>query len=394
MRFYRKILSQIEPQLDVKEIIAITGMRRAGKTTVMQMIYDQIESSNKVFLDIENILEQRIFEEIDYNNIWANLQAYGITPKEKAYLFLDEIQAMPEIVKAVKYLYDHYDVKFFLTGSSSFYLKNLFPESLAGRKIVFEMFPLTFTEFLLFKGIEGQRHETFHEMAARKNRITFEKNRKLFEEYLQFGGFPQVALAEDEQQKKLYLKDIFTSYFEMDVRRLADFRQMGAFRDMLLMLMQRVGSKLEISKLASDIGISRETVYSYLAFLEGSYFISRISPYSRNVDREVSGTRKVYFCDNGIINLFGKVSDGALLENAVFKNIRRHGAVSYYQKRSGAEIDFILPERKIAFEVKKKGHEQDIAKLKRVSDSLNLDECYVVSREFSEAPGVILAQDL
>lgn len=394
MRFYRNILSRIEAQLDAKEIIVITGMRRAGKTTVMQMIYDQIESSNKVFLDIENILEQRIFEEIDYNNIWANLQAYGITPKEKAYLFLDEIQAMPQIVKAVKYLYDHYDVKFFLTGSSSFYLKNLFPESLAGRKIVFEMFPLTFEEFLLFKGIERQRYATFHEMASRKNRITYEKNRKLFEEYLRFGGFPQVALAKDEQQKKLYLKDIFTSYFEMDVRRLADFRQMGAFRDMLLMLMQRVGSKLEISKLASDIGISRETVYSYLSFLEGSYFISRISPYSRNVDREVSGTRKVYFCDNGIINLFGKVSDGALLENAVFKNIRHHGAVSYYQKRSGAEIDFILPERKIAFEVKKKVHEQDIAKLKRVSDSLNLDECYLVSQEFSEAPGGILTQDL
>lgn len=394
MRFYRKILNQLKTQLDSKEIIVITGMRRVGKTTILQMIYDQIDSGNKVFLDIENILEQRIFEEVDYNNIWANLQAYGITSKKKSFIFLDEIQAMPQIVKAVKYLYDHYDVKFFLTGSSSFYLKNLFPESLAGRKIVFEMFPLTFEEFLLFKGSARHQNLTFKEKAMRKNRVAYEKNKKLFQEYLNFGGFPQVVLSEDQAQKKLYLKDIFTSYFEMDVRRMADFRQMGAFRDLLLLLMQRVGTRLEISKLSSEIGISRETVYSYLNFLEGSYFIFRVPPFSRSVDREVSGTRKLYFCDNGIINLFGKVSEGALLENAVFKNIQQHGKVHYYQKRSGAEIDFILPDEGIAFEVKRKAHPQDMTKLRRLSGSLNLAECYVLSQDFSEVPESILMQDL
>ena len=135
MRFHRKLLDNIEPKLDSKEIIVITGMRRVGKTTLLQMIYDRVASSNKAFLDIENILEQRTFEEVDYNNIWANLRAYGVTNEEKAYIFLDEIQAMPQIVKAIKYLYDHYDVKFFLTGSSSFYLKNLFPESLAVERL-------------------------------------------------------------------------------------------------------------------------------------------------------------------------------------------------------------------------------------------------------------------
>ncbi|MFQ5864745.1 MAG: ATP-binding protein, partial [bacterium] len=300
-------MEKIEPHFAAREIIVITGMRRVGKTTLMQIIYDEIESDNKVFLDIENILEQKVFEEVDYNNIWANLQTYGIVKNEKAYIFLDEIQAMPQIVKAIKYLYDHYDVKFFLTGSSSFYLKNLFPESLAGRKMVFELFPLTFEEFLWFKGVERKAHHSLIEKEKNRNAISYEKTKKLFEEYLTFGGFPQVVLADGEAQKKLYLKDIFTSYFEMDVRRLADFRQLSAFRDMLLLLMQRVGSKLEISKLASEIGISRETVYSYLSFLQGTYFIFLIPPFSRNVDREVSGTKKVYFCDNGIINLFGKI---------------------------------------------------------------------------------------
>lgn len=394
MRYQRKILNDINPWLKAREIIVITGMRRVGKTTLLQMIYDQIDSKNKVFFDLDNILEQKIFEETDYNNIWGNLRAYGTSNKEKAYIFLDEIQAMPQVVKAVKYLHDHYDVKFFLTGSSSFYLKNLFPESLAGRKIVFEMFPLTFEEFLLFKQIGAERHTTFKDKARQKNRIAYEKISKYFEEYLMFGGFPQVVLAEDESQKKLYLKDILTSYFEMDVRRLADFRQMSAFRDMLLLLMQRVGSKLDISKLSSEIGVSRKTVYSYLSFLESSYFISQIQPFSRNTDREVSGTRKIYFCDNGIINMFGKIPDGALLENAVFMNIRHLGKVNYYQKRSGAEIDFILPDQSIALEVKKRATERDVARLQKLCGPLNLRECYVISQNISDISVCILAPDL
>ena len=394
MRFRRKILQDIEPWLPKREMIVITGMRRVGKTTLLQMLYDGVDSDNKVFLDIENILEQKVFEEVDYNNIWANLQTYGITSSQRAYIFLDEIQAMPQIVKAVKYLYDHYDVKFFLTGSSSFYLKNLFPESLAGRKILFELFPLTFEEFLWFKGRERETPSSFRAKAENKNVVFYEKTKKLFEEYLAFGGFPQVVLADNEAQKKLYLKDIFTSYFEMDVRRLADFRQLSAFRDLLLLLMQRVGSKLEISKLASEIGISRETVYSYLAFLQGTYFIFLVPPYSRSPDREVSGAKKVYFCDNGMLNLFGKVSDGSLLENAVFHNLRPYGDVRYYQKRSGAEIDFILPDEKLAFEVKKRARQQDYRRLQRVAQSLGMQEWYVVSQDFSADPGTVLAQDL
>ena len=394
MRFYRNILKYIEPQLNTREIIVITGMRRVGKTTLMQMIYDKIESKNKAFLDMDNILEQRVFEEIDFNNIWANLKAYGITNKEKAYIFLDEIPAKPEIVKAIKYLYDHYNVKFILTGSSSFYLKNYFPESLLGRKVLFELYPLNFEEFILFKGVEKETHKSFKDKNENKNYILFQKFKKLYQEYLNFGGFPQVVLAEEESQKKIYLKDIFTSYFEMDVRRMADFRQMNAFRDLLLLLMQRVGSKLGISKLASEIGISRETVYSYLSFLEGTYFIFLLSPFSRNVDREVSGTKKVYFCDNGILNLFGKVSDGSMLENAVFHNIRKYGKIHYYQKRSGAEIDFILPEKKTALEVKLRGSEKDYMKLKKLSQSLALEEYYIISQNFSSDTGVIPAQDV
>ncbi|MCP5105178.1 MAG: ATP-binding protein [bacterium] len=394
MRYPRNLLKPLEKQIDSPEIIVITGMRRVGKTTLLHMIYDKIASKNKTFLDLENIIEQKIFEEPDFNNIWANLKPYGITNREKAYLFLDEIQAKPGIVPAIKYLYDHYDVKFFITGSSSFYLKNLFPESLAGRKITYEMAPLDFREFLVFKEETKEFSFDFKDKEQNKNLIAYEKIKKYYEEYLTFGGFPQVVLAGDDTQKQLYLKDIFTSYFEMDVKKMADFRQMTAFRDLLLLLMQRTGSKLDITGLASEIGISRNTVYSYLSFLEKTYFIFLLSPYSRNVDKEVRSTKKVYFCDNGILNQFARISEGSLLENAVYHNIKKYGKINYYQRRSGVEIDFVLPEANIAVEVKRNGRPGDYRKLSTLAESLGITDYYVISQIFSPEQGIIPAADV
>lgn len=402
MNYPRRLYQEIKKQLDTREIVVLTGMRRVGKTTLYRMIYEEIKSDNKVFLDLENPLEQRIFEERDYNNIWANLRPYGITntkttkttKTKKAVIFLDEIQAFPDIVRVVKYLYDHYDVKFFLTGSSSFYLKNLFPESLAGRKVVFELYPLDFEEFLIFKSQPHQFYHDFPEKDLNKNIIGYEKTKKLYDEYLQFGGFPQVVLAETEEQKKIFLNDIFKSYYEKDVKALADFRQLKAFRELLLLLFQRIGSKLDISKLSSEVGVSRETVYSYLSFLQGTYFIWPVSPFSRNVDREVSGAKKVYVCDNGIVNHFSRVTEGHLLENAVFLNLRKYGEVQYYQRRSGGEIDFVLPDKKVGIEVKQKGTSSDYKKLSLLATSLGLKEYYVVTKEFSEFPGFIPGLEL
>ncbi|MCX5799589.1 MAG: ATP-binding protein [Proteobacteria bacterium] len=394
MNYPRTLLRAIESHINTGEIIVVTGMRRVGKTTLLQMIYEKIESDNKVFLDLDNILDQRIFEENDYNNIWANLKPFGITQTRKAYIFLDEIQTKPGIVKAIKYLYDHYDVKFFLTGSSSFYLKNLFPESLAGRKVIFELYPLSFEEFLVFRGRQRESDDDLKKKDTEKNLISFEKLKKHYEEYLTYGGFPQVVLNDNVTQKISSLRDIFNSYFEKDVRTLADFRNMSAFHDLIFLLMQRVGSKMEVAKLASEAVVSRETVYSYLSFLQGTYFIFLVPPYSTNVDREVSSAKKVYFCDTGIINQFGKISDGNILENACFHTLRKFGEVRYYQRRKGSEIDFVIPERHFAFEVKSRANISDVKKLTKISSSLNMQQWFVISREFVKGDGIILAQDL
>ena len=393
MFYPRKLQADLEKQINSREIVVLTGMRRVGKTTLYKNLFAKIESSNKAFLDLENPLDQRVFEEKDYNNILANLKEYGVNPEEKMYVFLDEVQAKPEAVKAVKYLYDHHNIKFFLTGSSSFYLKNLFPESLAGRKFIFELFPLDFEEFLVFKNRGKKFWPTLAQKDKNKNYIAYEREKKVYDEYLEFGGFPEVALASNKEEKLMKLEDVFKSYFEKDVKTLADFGKIDAFKDLILLLSQRAGSKLDVTKISSEIGTTRATCYSYLAFLQGTYFIDLISPFSRSVDREVSGSKKVYFCDTGMANRFAKITEGNLLENAVFNSLKKFGKLNYYQKRSGAEIDFVVDE-KIGVEVKTKGLESDLRRLASTSEKLGLDGFYVVTREFVDKSNFILVTDL
>jgi len=390
--FQRKLLEELRKWVGTRNIIVVTGMRQVGKTTLMKILYSEIPGKNKVFLDLENPINRKVFEEEDYDNIWANLAAFSVTKKEKAFVFLDELQRAPGIVPALKYLFDNYDVQFFVTGSSSFYLKDLFPESLAGRKVLLEMFPLDFDEFLLFKGFPRECN-SIAEKSQAKNNVVFERNTKHYSEFLEYGGFPKVVLAADKEEKYAALDDIFTSYFEKDVRTLADFADLAKLRDFILLLMQRSGSKLNVARLASELSVARPTVYSYLSFLEATYFISLVTQFSLNRDREVRSARKVYLCDTGILNRFARVSSGVILENAVFNVLRSFGEVNYYETRSGSETDFIVG-KATALEVKETGTEHDLRKTRAIAEKLALTDSFVVSKNFVQAPGFICASDL
>lgn len=392
MIYPRLIFPRLEKELITKENIVITGMRRVGKTTALEHLFSLVKTSNKVMLDLENPLHRKIFETDNFDAIWNNLAEFKITNKDRAFILLDEIQNLPIISRVVKYLSDHWDVKFILTGSSSFYLKNLFPQSMAGRKIIFEMFPLNFSEFLVFKGFERKEAVTFSEKAAQKNQISYERLIPYYNEFMEYGGFPKVVLEADPDRKKTLLLEIFTSYFEQDVKTLADFHNTAKLRDLILLLIPRVGSKIEIAKLANSLAISRQTTYNYLSFLEHTYFIAFLSKFSKSIDRQAAGSKKLYLCDSGMANVLGKASEGQLLEQSVFQSLRPHYHLNFFYK-DASEIDFIIDE-KIACEVKTGASKRDIAHLKVKAESLDLKKYYVVSREYSKEEKVILATDI
>jgi len=379
----RLIYDKIKPYFDSPEAIIITGMRRTGKTTLLNLIFDQIDSKNKIFVDLENPLNIKYFEEENYERIKISFEFLGIDFTQKSYIFLDEIQFVKNLPSVVKYLIDHYKVKFYLTGSASFYLKNLFTESLSGRKHLFELFPLTFSEFLLFKESVLKIPDTAHEIS----KAVFETISPLYDEYVFFGGFPGVVLKTNVEEKKKALEEIFTSFFQQEILQLGDFRRNEVIRDLILLLTQRLGSKLDIQKISKEIGLSRPTVYEYIAFLEGTFFLKTIRPFTRGKNSEIRKMPKVYLCDTGLANYLSHLDMGLLFENNIFQNLRQRGELNYYQKKKGTEIDFIL-NKKIAYEVKLTPQLSDARKLKKAANELNLEEFRVIAKNYSDIENV------
>jgi hypothetical protein len=384
MIYPRAVFDEIKIYLDSTEAVVITGMRRTGKTTLLNLIQKQIDSENRLFLDLENPLNRKYFEEDDYEKIKASFEFLGLNFTKRAYIFLDEIQYVRNLPSVVKYFIDHYKVKFFLTGSASFYLKNLFTESLAGRKVIFEIFPLTFREFLVFK----QARFTIPESTRNISKTIFSMLDRLYAEYLTYGGFPEVVLKETAKEKTRALDDIFTSFFQLEVLQLGDFRKKEVIRDLMLLLIQSTGSKLDIQKISRNLRISRPALYNYLAFLESTYFIKTVRPFSRGKTTEVKKMPKVYICDTGFVNHFARVDPGHIFENSVFQNLRTKGEINYYQRKSGVEIDFIF-DKKIAFEVKLNPRASDIRRLKELSGELGLKDYMIISRNFCALEGII-----
>jgi predicted AAA+ superfamily ATPase len=379
----RSLFRSIDPYIESPEAIIVSGMRRTGKTTLLAHYFDLIPSSNKLSLDLENPVNRKIFEDPNYDGIKHALEIRGLDFSKRPYIFLDEIQFARSAPSVVKYFIDHHGAKFFLTGSASFYLKNVFSESLAGRKYIFELHPLSFREFMDFKGSPIKIPERGVEIKAQD----FELISPYYEEFIRYGGFPGVVLKSRAEDKERTLDDIFTSYYQYEVLQIGDFRKNEVIRNLILLLAERTGSNLEVQRLSRELGLSRPTLSAYLAFLEGTYLIKTIRPYSRGLDSELRRLPKIYFCDSGLAGRLAQLDAGHLFENSIFQSLRSQGDLHYYQKKNGAEIDFIL-DQKTAYEVKKTANAADVRALNKITGALKLQYGAVISRGYAPIPGV------
>jgi len=386
----RELFYTIRPQLQHKNAIVITGMRQVGKTTLMRQLYDDFEGK-RLWFDLDNPLDQMVFENIDYESIYNDLVRLSeVKNDERLLVCIDEIQNLPDITKVIKYLIDHFSVKFVVTGSSNYYLRNLFPESLSGRKFLYVLPVLSFREFLFFNGRISEDHLKGNlDMAMqRKSQVNILQTKELYADYLEFGGFPEVVLTTDRDTKRLILRNIFSSFFEKDIRVFTELKDVRELRDLILLLAVRNGNILDVSKLSSELGINRVKMYNYLEFLESIFFLRLLPKYSKSIDRSVSGGKKVYFSDTGILNLVAKITDGQLFETAVSNQLAYYGELSFYNKRNKSEIDFIL-NKEIAFEVKQKASEPDYKKLQNLAGELGITRQYVISNTLSEVRNIV-----
>ncbi|TAE29215.1 MAG: ATP-binding protein [Cytophagales bacterium] len=377
MFFPRTVYPALKAHLDRPQITVLTGMRRTGKTTLCKQLMADSTISQKLYIDLERIDNRILWSEANYEVIIQAFTQQGLRFDEPVLLVLDEIQLVPNLPSVLKYLYDTYSIKFVVAGSSAYYMKNQFTESLAGRKKVFDVYPLSFGELLQFKGVRATPLDWTG--ASQFVRSEYERLKGYYEQYIDYGGFPEVVLSDAVDDKKDLIQDILSSYINFDIRTLADIRDPANLYKLIKLLAVRIGTKLDVSKLTSLIGLSRQTVENYLTLLEQSYLIRTLPVLSTSPDREIVKARKLYFLDNGIAATVGDAGSGAKFENAVFNQLLHRGELAYYQLKTGREIDFVL-DKTIGIEVKETAAEGDLRNVQSLAQNLALKQTCVVGR--------------
>lgn len=351
----RRLLDKLEKGFKNNRIIIIVGSRQVGKTTMMTMYRNNIAKEFRQFyFNLENIASLNICQSLD--NLATFLRENGTDiEKQKVFLIIDEFQYIKNATKLFKMLYDLYPKVFVLaSGSSSIEIQKHLKESLAGRKKVYNLYSLSFEEFIRFKSEQGYQRFSkfdFHDVASS---VLGMYNQRYLEEYLLFGGYPKVSLIKDESEKIEELQDIYNSYILKDIKALIKGEEISAYNNLLKVLASQIGNLLNINELSNTLKTGRRFVTKYLNILKQTFVIELISPFHSNKRTEISKMPKLYYLDNGIINFalgnFGKIACrpnlGCFVENFVFNEIMKHKPIQYrlhfWRTKLGTEIDFIL----------------------------------------------------
>ena len=364
MLYPRKITEEIKKWLFEKEIVILNGPRQVGKTTLLKILKNELTKSGvpEKTIFYLNLEELKILETLNQDP--ENILKYITNSEEKSYFFLDEIQYLDNPSNFLKHLYDKYagKIKIIATGSSSLELKAKLQDSLAGRKVSFLINPLAFEEFLSFKNFPHLDYLKKEELPLDiKN--DFDNS---LSEYLIYGGMPAVVLQKDKNRKQKMLEEYVSAYINKDIRAIGKIENIARFNALVKILSSQIGNLLNISELSGAAEISRRDTEKYLDLLEYTFVLDKISPFKKNIKKQVVKMPKIYFFDLGIRNailgnfldLESRQDSGHLFENFVFLELKnqRKNKIFFYRSISKAEIDFIIEEEAkiILMEVKYK----------------------------------------
>lgn len=342
----RFILSKLEGEFRHPEIVILLGARQVGKTTLLRALerYARARGYKTAFYDLEqpdilagfNRPDKDIFEEFC---------------KSGEVIFIDEFQYVANISKIFKAIFDaRKKVKIFCSGSSSLEIHKHLKESLAGRRFLYQIYPLSFAEL-------------------RANSSSYD-----IRDYLIFGGMPGLTQADSKERKQQILNELLGSYILKDVKSLIKEENIRAFNHLLYLLAERQGAIISVNSLSAEIGLSSKAINRYLDILEQTYVNYRIYSYSKNLGNELKKSCKTYFYDIGIRNMllkdFSSLSrrpdKGVILESFVFLRLQGiltpNMEIKFWRTKDGGEIDFIvLKDRKpIPIEVKSKVNPGDV----------------------------------
>lgn len=346
MKLYkRKVFDQIQPYVGDNTVIVLHGARQVGKTHILFYLRNWLTSLGKkvYYYDLEypDLLSDL---NIGVQMLVSDLAGKGYLEGEEIYVLIDEIQYLDNPSSFLKIIADHYkNIHLIVSGSSTFDIKSKFKDSLVGRTTSFEIFPLSFQEYLEFKEIEyiPSRVQSPSGIAALI---------QLYREFVIYGGYPKVVLEKLKEKKKQYLLQMIDAYIRKDIRDLAKVNDIRKFNNMLKVLASQSGQLLDIASLSRETAISFPTLQKYLSILEETFVIKRISPYSKSPSVEITKNPKVFFFDSGLqsilwFNSFQPTLLGSIFETNIFGElVKKFGRLSihFWRTKTRQEIDFIV----------------------------------------------------
>ncbi len=360
----RVVFHDIKKWMFRREILAIKGPRQSGKTTILGMLRDWLiiekkVSENNIFLvtfEDRELLNQFMLDTKEF------IKRY-IPEKEQFYLFIDEAQYCKDLGQKLKYIYDTYkNIKLVITGSSSLELTSSTGAFLVGRMFSFELLPLSFKEFLSFKNpslakIYGEKKEEIMNFISRNKLIA--ENKGIFkeellnylDEYLTFGGYPEVVKANNDEEKRVILKNLYNTYVEKDILLYLQITDEIKFSKLVSVLSSINGGLISYDKLASECNSYFKEIIQLLDILQQTFIIRLLRPYHKNLVTELRKNPKLYFYDFGLrnyaVNNFSGIQlredTGRSIENFIFNELSEiSNKINFWRTTNKAEVDFVV----------------------------------------------------
>lgn len=336
----RTQLSQVESARNVPHAVIVSGLRRAGKSTLLAQMAHRLGSDQFYYVNFE---DDRFlgFEADDTNDLYQILlEVFG----ERKTFFIDEVQNITGWEHFVRRFMDM-GFKFYITGSNASLLSKELGTRLTGRYVPIELFPFSFKEYLEF------REEEIPDL-TRMTTVQHARLQSSLQAYLESGGIPDVL----KYPELPLLRTLYDDVLYRDIATRYRLDDVTAIRELAFYLISNPTSLISFNKLKDQLRLgSVNTIKNYVSYMENSWLVFTLNVYDYSVKRQQIAPKKIYCIDTGLVNKVGfgfSPNTGKLLENLVFLTIRRTTQdIYYFSSPGGYEVDFYLPETRQLIQV-------------------------------------------
>ena len=330
-------LEKLKPFIDVKVIKILAGIRRCGKSTILEMLKQELISNGVkedhiISINYSNVEFDKSF---NFLKMYDELKAKFVDEK-KYYLLLDELQEVDGWEKTVNSLFEEKNVDIYVTGSNSKLLSSEISTYLTGRYVTISVYTLSFKEYLTFKNNQNK------------------PIKEQLQDYIRFGGFPLVAISNlDEKTSYQIVEDIYNSVVVNDITKKHNIQNIDLFNRVVRFIVENIGKTFSANSIVKFLKsenrtISVETIYNYLQWLEKVFVIYRCKRYDLQGKNILKTQEKFYIADQSIkYALFGfnPTTIASMMENLVYFELKRRGYDVFIGKNADKEIDFVAIDR-------------------------------------------------